>query len=172
MMATTTKTVVAKAGSNKAKRARRAPVEVVQSGSAFPRSQRPPRPPRQQQQQPPANSDDPKQQQDSSNNLLEWSDTVQEVRSFASTAFVGQQKRDYQDEEYQRLTGRPRKRHHVPLRIVRGIERKAAERAARQQQEAKEAGIVLPQSRQKESTKKTRRSPPRASTGRRLRLGS
>lgn len=69
----------------------------------------------------------------------------QDVRHFGSNQFVGKSKRDYDDEQYLKLTGRKRKKHQVPLPIVRGIKKKAAEREARAHDEAKQAGIVLPQ---------------------------
>jgi len=76
--------------------------------------------------------------------LLDWNKTAEEVRSLGATAFVGQQKRSYQDEQYKLLTNREKKQQRVPLPIVRGIKKKAAIRQARQLQEAKEAGLVIP----------------------------
>ena len=78
--------------------------------------------------------------------LLDWKDTAQEIRSLGATAFVGQQRRNFEDEQYEKLTGRKRKKHQVPLPIVRGIKKKAEQRLARQIQEAKESGTVLPKS--------------------------
>ena len=76
--------------------------------------------------------------------LLDWYDTAKEVRALGATKFIGKQKRNYQDEHYKQLTGRDKKKHSVPLPIVRGIKKKAAERESRELKEAKEAGLILP----------------------------
>jgi hypothetical protein len=75
---------------------------------------------------------------------LDWNDTSREIHKFGATAFEGKQKRDFQDEEYERLTGRKKKHQHVPLPIVRGIKKKRAEREQRRLDEAKAAGLVIP----------------------------
>lgn len=76
--------------------------------------------------------------------LLDWHDTAKEIRSLGASAFVGQQKRSFEDEEYEFLTGRKKKKQKVPLPIVRGLKKKAEQRKMRQIKEAKEAGVVLP----------------------------
>ncbi|CAJ1942600.1 unnamed protein product [Cylindrotheca closterium] len=76
--------------------------------------------------------------------LLDWDDTAKEIRAYGATAFVGKQKRNYQDEEYLKLTGRQKKKPQTPLPILRGIKKAAAKREAKERQEAREAGIVLP----------------------------
>ena len=81
-----------------------------------------------------------------SGGLLDWDETVREVRGYGATAFSGKQKRDYDDEQYFALTGRQKKKQKVPLPIVRGIKKAAAKRQAQLKQEAREAGIVLPKS--------------------------
>lgn len=91
---------------------------------------------------PPSQQPQPQPQQ----KLLDWNDTAHEIRSLGATAFVGQQKRNFEDEQYEQLTGRKRKKHQVPLPIVRGIKKKAEQRLAREIQEAKESGTVLPKS--------------------------
>lgn len=78
--------------------------------------------------------------------LLDWHQTAKEVRRLGATAFVKQQKRAYQDEEYYKLTGRQRKQQSMPLPMVRGIRKKAAAREAAAAAAAKAAGRVLPQS--------------------------
>lgn len=87
--------------------------------------------------------DERNQQRKRNKKLLDWHDTVKEVRSYGATAFVGKQKRNFQDEQYKQLTGRDKKKQKVPLPIVRGIRKKAVARETRQIAEAKEAGIVL-----------------------------
>lgn len=97
--------------------------------------------------------------------LLDWHDTAKEVRKLGATAFEGVQKRNYQDEEYKRLTGRQRKKHHVPLPIVRGIRKKAAERQARTESEAKQAGIVMPKKAKKRTNQEYNPQGPAPSIG-------
>lgn len=77
-------------------------------------------------------------------NLLDWHDTAKEIRAYGATAFVGKQKRDYEEEQYFKLTGRHKKKPKVPLPILRGIKKAAAKRDARAREEAKQAGIILP----------------------------
>mmetsp|Transcript_15613 Transcript_15613/g.38490 ORF Transcript_15613/g.38490 Transcript_15613/m.38490 type:complete len:176 (+) Transcript_15613:60-587(+) len=79
-----------------------------------------------------------------SSKLLDWDDTAKEIRAYGATAFVGKQKRNYKDEEYFKLTGRQKKKPQTPLPILRGIKKAAAKREAKERQEAREAGIVLP----------------------------
>jgi hypothetical protein len=76
--------------------------------------------------------------------FLDWHETAKEVHKLGASAMVGQQKRDFEREQYKLLTGRDKKQQRVPLPIVRGIRKKAEQRLARQIEEAKEAGIVLP----------------------------
>lgn len=87
--------------------------------------------------------------------FLDWHDTAKEVRDLGATGFSGKKKRAYQDEQYKVLTGRDKKKHQVPLPIVRGIQKKAAERDARELKAAKEAGIVLPRTANKAKFKKS-----------------
>jgi len=77
-----------------------------------------------------------------STNILDFREVAHEVRHLGAEAFVKKSKREYEDEQYELLTGRKRKHHAVPLPIVRGIRKKAAARAARQQTDARESGIV------------------------------
>jgi len=116
-------------------------VEVVECPGGFPLSQKP----NKRQREPASVSDTPNEKRPpKSKSLLDWNTTVQQVRSYGATAFVGKQKRNFEDEQYKLLTGRHRKKHQVPLPIVRGIQKKAAARHVRELREAKEAGIVLP----------------------------
>jgi hypothetical protein len=75
--------------------------------------------------------------------LLDWHETAKEVRNLGATAFEGEQKRNFKDEQYLLLTGRAPKKQRVPLPIVRGIRRAAAEREKKRAEEARRAGIVL-----------------------------
>jgi hypothetical protein len=85
--------------------------------------------------------------------LLDWHETTKEIRAYGATAFVGQQKRNYQDEQYFQLTGRHLKKQKVPLPIVRGIRKAAAKRNAKLREEAQKAGVVLPKTSQEEKKK-------------------
>jgi hypothetical protein len=79
-----------------------------------------------------------------STKLLDWHETAKEIRAYGATAFVGQQKRNYEDEQYFQLTGRHKKGQKIPLPIVRGMKRAAAKKDAKLREEAKQAGVVLP----------------------------
>jgi hypothetical protein len=92
---------------------------------------------------------------DSATNLLDWHETAKEIRAFGATAFVGQQRRDYQDEQYFRLTGRHKKKQKVPLPIVRGVKKAAAKREAKEREEARQAGIIIPKSSTGKDSKKS-----------------
>jgi hypothetical protein len=78
------------------------------------------------------------------NKILDWHETVKEVRGYGAMAFAGKQKREYEDEQYFKLTGRHKKKQSVPVPIVRGIKKAAAQREAKERKEAREAGIILP----------------------------
>jgi hypothetical protein len=114
------------------------------------------------------NSDSQKNQKNTK--VLDWNETVREVQKFGAQGW-GTNKRNiynnddsinankttgntiierkkfrlHQEEEYERLTGKKKKHHSVPLPIVRGIKRKAIAREQRMIQEARDSGIVLPQ---------------------------
>ena len=127
-------------------------VQVVSCPSAFPRSEKSSSRKR------PRDGDrdrrDQRKGSESSNNnrsaLLDWHDTAKEIRAYGATAFVGQQKRDYEDEQYFKLTGRHKKKQKVPLPILREIKKAAAKREAKARQEAREAGIVIPKAQKEE----------------------
>lgn len=85
--------------------------------------------------------------------ILDWHDTAKEIRAFGATAFVGKQKRDYEDEKYFALTRSHKKKPQTPLPILRGIKKAAAKREVRERQEAKDAGNTMPKA--KKETKKS-----------------
>ncbi|GAX22344.1 hypothetical protein FisN_3Hu450 [Fistulifera solaris] len=117
----------------------RRPVVVINSGQAFPLSAKPSISVRTHEKQSAPTSKSNKTPE------FDFSQASQEIRHFGSKQFAGKSKKEYEDEQYFKLTGRKRKKHQVPLPIVRGIKKKAAEREARAREEAKQAGIVLPQ---------------------------
>jgi hypothetical protein len=130
-------------------------IQVVACPSAFPISRR-----QNEYRPPPENKkEEPLQRPSSSSELLDWNETVKEVRRLGSKAFTGQLKRQHEDEEYKKLTGRHKKKHQVPLPIVRGIKKKAAEREAKYLEECKHAGIVLPKQQTKTQTRKSTKQP-------------
>ena len=73
---------------------------------------------------------------------LDFDDTVREIHKLGSTQFIGKQKKEYEAEQYKKLTGREKKKQKVPVKIVRGIKKAAAKRDARNMKEMKEAGVV------------------------------
>jgi hypothetical protein len=81
---------------------------------------------------------------------IDFRETMREVRALGSTIFEGKQKKEYEAERYKELTGRDKKQQRVPLKISRGIKKKAAVREARRIAEAREAGIVVIGSRKPE----------------------
>lgn len=88
-------------------------------------------------------------------NDIDIREATKEIRSLAATGFERKTRRAYEDEQYQLLTGRKKKKHMVPLPIVRGIRKKAQQREARAIQEAREAGLVLPPTQKNHKEKAT-----------------
>lgn len=144
------------------KKRRRREVQVVKCSGDFPISSKPPRTgkraPTEGIQQPGSSYEGDVQTQN-----LDWNDTAHEIRSLGATAFVGQQKRKFQDEQYEKLTGRKQKKQHVPFPIQMGIRKKAAQRLERQMAEAKASGMVLPKSMTSKSNNKKREDSSRTS---------
>mmetsp|Transcript_3925 Transcript_3925/g.5123 ORF Transcript_3925/g.5123 Transcript_3925/m.5123 type:complete len:179 (+) Transcript_3925:114-650(+) len=73
---------------------------------------------------------------------IDFDETAREIYALGSSQFTGKQKRRYQEEQYNELTGREKKKQKVPLKIVRGIKNAAAKRGKRISQEEKDAGII------------------------------
>ena len=90
--------------------------------------------------------------------ILDWSQTAREIHSFGATGFEGKRKREYEDEQYERLTGRRKKHHKVPLPIIRGIKKKREQREQRRNEEAREAGLILPAATRTKQRKRDRTS--------------
>lgn len=88
---------------------------------------------------------------------LSWHETAHEIHALGAQGFQGKQKKRHEAEEYERLTGMKKKQHKVPLPIVRGIQKKAAERQTRLLKEARAAGLVLPTTMTKNKRKKKER---------------
>jgi Domain of unknown function (DUF4602) len=125
-------------------------VQIVQCQSAFPVSKNkykkamlePQRPQEDQQQQ--RTKDGPKNaRRQPPTEDLDFAAARREIRNLGASAFVKQQKKSFEDEQYERLTGRKRKGLKVPLPILRGRYKKQVAREAAAAQHAKESGIVL-----------------------------
>ena len=127
--------VATKAQSNRKRP--RPEVQVVVATSGFPVSHR-----KSNSKRPDINTKD--REQSMTKNVLDWYDTAHEIKKLGSSGFQGKQRKDYQDEEYQRLTGRAKKQQQVPLKILRGIRKKREAREARAMQEARESGVIVP----------------------------
>lgn len=84
---------------------------------------------------------------------IDFDEAVKEIHTLGSTQFTGKQKREYQEEQYKTFTGRAQKKQKVPLKIVRGIKKKAAEREKRTEQENRDAGIVTASTNKKKVNK-------------------
>jgi hypothetical protein len=87
---------------------------------------------------------------------LSWHDTAHEIHALGAQGFQGKQKKRHEAEEYERLTGMKKKQQKVPLPIVRGIQKKAAQRQTRLLEEARAAGLVLPTTMTRKRKKKER----------------
>jgi hypothetical protein len=96
-----------------------------------------------------------KLQREKDRKLLDFDETVREIHALGSTAFTGKQKRKHLDTQYEELTGRKKKKHSVPLPIVRGIRKKAEQREKRELQELKESGVVTHRSAKKSGNNDT-----------------
>jgi Domain of unknown function (DUF4602) len=128
-------------------------VQIVQCQSAFPVSknkykkamlQPPPRPQEDQQQQQQRTKDGKSTARGKPPpEELDFAMVSREIRHLGATAFVKQQKKSFEDEQYERLTGRKRKGLKVPIPILRGRYKKQVAREAAAAQHAKESGIVL-----------------------------
>ncbi|VEU44904.1 unnamed protein product [Pseudo-nitzschia multistriata] len=123
-------------------------VKVVKCPSAFPISTKPKKRPR----------DEYKNRDEARGNskkekLIDLHDAAKEIRAYGATAFVGKQKRDYEDEKYYKLTGRHKKKNSCPLPLVRGLKRAAARRDAKAREEARQAGLIIPKKKDDSSRK-------------------
>lgn len=92
------------------------------------------------------NHDPERTHPDSKTKLLDWSQTAREIHKLGATGFVGKLKRAHEDEQYELLTGRKKKKQKMPLPLIRTLRKKAREKEAIEMKEAKEAGIIAPKS--------------------------
>ena len=131
---------------DKPKKAKRE-VKVVKCPSAFPISTKAKKRPRDFDNDSKFNNDrrsKPKEK------FLDIHEAAKEIRAYGAQAFIGKQKRDYEDEKYFKLTGRHKKKNACPLPLVRGLRKAAAKREQKAREEARKSGIVIPK--QKEET--------------------
>jgi hypothetical protein len=133
---------------------RRFPVETVVAATGFPLSARPPKATRV---DAPRAKYSSSSKQQANTTLLDWHATAQEVRHLGATGLPKAAARNYRQEEYQRLTGRPPKKQAVPLAILRGKRQAATRREERAVAAARAAGMPLPSSsKQKKEHQKNR----------------
>ena len=121
-------------------------VKVVKCPSAFPISTKPKKRPRNE------GSKDDRNSDRNTTKFLDLHETAKEIRAYGAQAFIGKQKRDYEDEKYYQLTGRHKKKNSCPLPLMRGLKRAAAKRERKAREEARQSGLVIPK--QKEETSK------------------
>ena len=123
-------------------------VKVVKCPSAFPISTKAKKRPR---------GDDASNKHRSGGNqnekLLDLHQTAKEIRAYGAQAFIGKQKRDYEDEKYYQLTGRHKKKNSCPLPLVRGLRRAAEKRERKAREEARKSGLVIPKEKEETSKK-------------------
>ena len=122
-------------------------VKVVKCPSAFPISTKAKKRPR---------NDDTRDDRDRDQKTIKFLDlheTAKEIRAYGAQAFVGKQKRDYEDEKYYQLTGRHKKKNSCPLPLMRGLKRAAAKREKKAREEARKSGLVLPKQNEETSKK-------------------
>lgn len=89
--------------------------------------------------------------------VLRWHETAHEIHALGAQGFQGKLKKKHEADEYERLTGMKKKQQKVPLPIVRGIQKKAAQRQDRLLEEARAAGLVLPNTAKRNKRKKKER---------------
>ena len=89
----------------------------------------------------------------SSNKVIDLHQAARDVREYGAKAFIGKQKRDYEDENYLRLTGRHKKKNSCPLPLLRGLKRAAAKREKKALEQARLIGIVIPKKKEETSRK-------------------
>eukprot|EP00559_Dactyliosolen_fragilissimus_P005684 CAMPEP_0184855606 /NCGR_PEP_ID=MMETSP0580-20130426/796_1 /TAXON_ID=1118495 /ORGANISM="Dactyliosolen fragilissimus" /LENGTH=179 /DNA_ID=CAMNT_0027350159 /DNA_START=32 /DNA_END=571 /DNA_ORIENTATION=+ len=74
---------------------------------------------------------------------LNFDQAAKQIHDLGSMQLKGKDKSRYEAETYKALTGREKKKQKIPIKIQRGIKKKALEREARKQKHARESGIVL-----------------------------
>ena len=123
-------------------------VKVVKCPSAFPISTKAKKRPRGE------DSREEKRSNKDAIKLLDIHEAAKEIRAYGAQAFIGKQKRDYEDEKYYQLTGRHKKKNSCPLPLVRGLRRAAEKREKKAREEARKSGIIIPK-KQEETNKKS-----------------
>ena len=147
-----------KAKSISSKKARKRPrqeVEVVVAGSGFPISKRS----TQSTKRPAATKTSVKPRRQDQSLILDLNEAKRDVRNYGATAFVGNKKKSFEEEQYKLLTGRDKKKPKIPPNIAREIRKRHAKKEAEAIEEAKKAGFVLPKSDTSKSKKNKDRDP-------------
>lgn len=130
--------------SNKIRKRRRQEVEVVVAGTGFPISKRSSQSTKHQPSSKAQSYVQPKRQEKSL--VLDLNEAKRDVRNYGATAFVGNKKKSFEEEQYKLLTGRDKKKPKIPPNIAREIRKRHAKKEAEAIEEAKKAGFVLPKS--------------------------
>lgn len=85
---------------------------------------------------------------------LDVQETIREIHKFGATGFTGNQQKEHEASEYERITGRQQKRQKIPTKILVGMRKKALKREEKRAAEMKESGVVSHQSSSSSSKKK------------------
>jgi hypothetical protein len=125
-------------------------VKVVKCPSAFPISTKAKKRPRSTSSN---HNDQSRNKSAAAPKFLDLHEAAKEIRAYGAQAFIGKQKRDYQDEQYKQLTGRHKKQESCPLPLLRGLRKAAAKRDKKLREEARKSGLVLPKQHEETSKK-------------------
>ena len=81
---------------------------------------------------------------------LDVQETIREIHKFGATGFTGNQQKEHEASEYERITGRQQKRQKIPTKILVGMRKKALKREEKRVAEMKESGVVTHQRKKEE----------------------
>jgi hypothetical protein len=129
---------------NKPKKAKRE-VKVVKCPGAFPISTKAKKRPRESNN---GYNEGAASSRKNSPKLLDLHEAAKDIRAYGAQAFLGKQKKDYQDEKYYKLTGMHKKKQSCPLPLLRGLRKAAAKREKKAREEAQKSGLVIPKKNQ------------------------
>jgi hypothetical protein len=73
---------------------------------------------------------------------LDVQETIREIHKFGAEGFTGAMRKNHQNAEYEKLTGRTTKRQKIPTKILVGMRQKATKREDRRKREERESGVV------------------------------
>ena len=73
---------------------------------------------------------------------LDVQETIREIHKFGAGGVTGAMRKNHENAEYEKLTGRTAKRQKIPTRILVGMRQKATRREERRKMEERESGVV------------------------------